>query len=78
MSESAERRPSFLCLVPSWQRPQTVLDEEMGAELRRYSTTSSVFSLASVLSTTSDYGENGFLVLTATNNTEEPLDEEDG
>lgn len=64
MSESA-KVPSFLSLVPTWQRPLLDLTDDHFV-LRRRSTVSSVSSVSSILSTTSsDYGENGYLVLTA-------------
>jgi len=69
MTGSAAKVPSFLSLVPTWQRPLLDLTESENGDrpvLRRRSTASSVSSVSSILSTTSsDYGENGFLVLTA-------------
>ena len=67
MSAPNTKVPSFLSLVPTWQRPLLQVSVgEYGYPLSRRSTSSSVSSLSSVLSSTSsDYGENGFLVLTA-------------
>jgi len=80
MSEQDDtRRPSFLPLVPSYQRIYIQSQTEDDVQLtRRYSIASSVFSYASCVSTaSSDYGENGFLVLTSRLN-DELVFEEDG
>jgi hypothetical protein len=75
----SSERLSFLCLVPRWQTPLVLMDEENQVRERRFSTasTDSSSSSESTLSRTSytssvstDYGENGFLVLTASNNLE--------
>lgn len=67
---SAGRRPSFLPLVPNWQRPY--LSDPPVQELRtRRDSVSSVNSNLSTLSLLStDYGTNGFLVLTSEPNTD--------
>ena len=64
MSESLEQQRSFLRLVPTWQRPMVEFDDTREFRLRRWSTASSTMSLSSLASLSSDYGENGFLVLT--------------
>ena len=65
------KQPSFLRLVPTWQRPEL---ERSEFRQRRWSdlTASSVSSTLS-----SDYGENGFLVLTAHTSFDE-CEQEDG
>ena len=74
MSEPALRRPSFLSLVPVWQRLEMPLTEKPEHRERRWSEVS-VASFSSSRSSASDYGENGFLVLTANTNSDE-LEEE--
>ena len=72
MSEPTTQRPSFLALVPTWQRPLIDVTEVREYRARR----GSEVSFASVSSTTStDYGENGFLVLTANTSFDERDDE---
>ena len=76
MSESTHRQPSFLCLVPTWQRPEILLPENPERRSRRWSQ-ASVSSFSSTTSSASrDYGENGFLVLTATTSFDDLEEEE--
>lgn len=76
MSESTPRRPSFLCLVPTWERSDILLAENRERRSRRWSD-ASVSSVSSTTSSaSSDYGENGFLVLTATTSFDQ-VDEEE-
>ena len=77
MSGSIDRRPSFLSLVPTYQRIYVEVEEEPNQLTRRYSIASSVLSFASSISFTNDYGENGFLVLTSALN-DELVIQEDG
>lgn len=76
MSDSTPQTPSFLCLVPVWQRPELLLTENPVQRVRSWSQA----SISTVSSTTSsasrDYGENGFLVLTATTSFDDVEEEE--
>jgi len=74
---SAERRLSFLLLVPNWQRPYLSDPPTQERHIRRDSVSSvgSNVSALSLLST--DYGMNGFLVLTSEPNTD-IAEEDDG
>ena len=68
MSESTAQGPSFLSLVPTWQRPLLEFcdGQDIHPRQRRRSTASSLSSLSSIATTvSSDYGENGYLILTA-------------
>ena len=73
MSESTPRRPSFLSLVPVWQRPELLLTENPMQRVRRWSDASASSTTSSA---SSDYGQNGFLVLTATTSFDELEEEE--
>jgi len=74
------RRPPFLVLVPAWQQPLE-LTEPIAGEIqpaigrRRYSQMS-VSTISSTTSSTTGYGENGFLILTTTPNVEEAVGED--
>lgn len=72
MSEPTARRPSFLALVPTWQRPLIDVTEIREYRARR-SSEASFASMSSI--TSSDYGDNGFLVLTANTSFDEGEDE---
>ena len=75
---SADRRPSFLSLVPTWQRPYVNSSEGTIQQLlsRRESVSSDWSSVSSLSSLSTDYGVNGFLVLTSEPNTDTPEEDE--
>lgn len=76
------RRPSFLLLVPTWQRPYLPLSDmstNVVNPVRRdsvVSISSSSSSGSSLSSLSTDYGARGFLILTSEPNTDNADDEE--
>jgi hypothetical protein len=67
----SDGRPSFLVLVPKWQAPLEITENMEIKPTRRRTSEMSVSSITST--TSSGYGENGFLVLTTTPNVEDAI-----
>lgn len=67
----SDGRPSFLVLVPKWQAPLEITENMEIKPTRRRTSEMSVSSISST--TSSGYGENGFLVLTTTPNVEDAI-----
>ena len=61
------QQTSFLALVPAWQQPLELIAGEIQPPVgRRRSSQMSVSTISSTSSSSTGYGENGFLILTTT------------